>query len=219
MKCPFDRKNIFGTQYQVLSKGRWANADLYLCRHDGVDWVVKDFLQCSPLVRATWGRIMIRREYAALEKMKGMSGVPHEPFLLDHFALCYRYIEGKTLRDTPPEEIKEDYFFRLEDLVNRMHALNVVHLDIRNRKNIIVDAAGEPALLDFQNCISLRHVPRFLHNLLKDIDLSGAYKYWEKYKPESLDGIRKEKLDAMNRKRQFWPFKGYLFWMKGDRRS
>jgi RIO-like serine/threonine protein kinase len=219
MKCPFDRKDIYGTPYQVLSKGRWANADLYLYRHEGVDWVIKDFMPCSFMVRATWGRIIVRREFAALGKMQSMPDVPQDPFLLDSFALGYRFIKGKTLRDISPEVIEEDFFIRLEDLVNRMHNLNIAHLDIRNRRNIIVDAAGKPALLDFQNCVRLERVPRFLRNLLKNIDLSGVYKHWERYNPESLDGTRKEKLDALNRKRSFCPFKGYPFWMKGDRRS
>ncbi|MCU0598467.1 MAG: hypothetical protein MUE70_04310 [Desulfobacterales bacterium] len=219
MNTPFNRKDIEGFQYQTLSKGRWANADLYLFRHDGVDWVVKDFMPCSPIVRVTWGWIMVRREFAALTKLQGIPGVPQEPFMLDGFALCYRFIEGKTLGDTGSEEIKEDFFLRLEDLVNRMHGLNLAHLDIRNRRNIIVDANGEPALLDFQNCVNLENTPWFLRNLFKEIDLSGVYKNWEKYKPESLDSVRKEKLDALNRKRAFWMFKGYPSWMKGDRRS
>jgi RIO-like serine/threonine protein kinase len=219
MKNPFNRNEISGVQYQVLSKGRWANADIYLYRHEDIDWAVKDFMPCFPIVRATWGRIMVRREFTALSKLQSIPGVPQEPFLLDSVALCYRYIEGKTLRDTAPEAINENFFLQLEDLVNRMHALNMAHLDIRNRRNIIVDVVGEPALLDFQNCVNLENTPWFLRNLFKDIDLSGVYKNWEKYKPESLDSARKAKLDALNRKRSFWMFKGYPSWIKGNRRS
>jgi RIO-like serine/threonine protein kinase len=219
MKSPFIRNDISASRNKVLSKGRWANADIYLYRHEGVDWVVKDFMPCMPLVRATWGRLMVRREFAALSKLQSIPCVPQDPFMLDKFALCYRFIEGKTLGDTAPEEINEDFFLQLEDLVNRMHALNQAHLDIRNRRNIIVDASGNPALLDFQNSVNLERTPRALRNLLKDIDLSGVYKNWNKYKPDSLDSARKAKLDALNRIRSFWMFKGYPSWMKGDRRS
>jgi RIO-like serine/threonine protein kinase len=219
MKNPFHRKDIAGIQYRVLSRGRWANADIYLCRHDGIDWVIKDFMPCALIVRLTWGWLMVRREFAALKKLQGIPGVPKDPFKLDSFALGYRYIEGGTLGDTSPEAIQEDFFFKLEDIVSRMHALNLAHLDIRNRRNILVDAAGEPALLDFQNCVNLENTPWFLKNLFKEIDLSGVYKNWEKYKPGSLDSARREKLDALNRKRAFWIFKGYPSWMKGDRRS
>jgi hypothetical protein len=219
MKNPFNRKDISDAQYPVLSKGRWANADLYVCRHGGIDWVVKDFMPCSLIVRVTWGWLMVRREFAALTKLQGIPGVPQDPFMMDSFALCYRYIEGQTLGDTAPDKIQEDFFLKLEDLVRQMHALNMAHLDIRNRRNIIVDEAGEPALLDFQNAVNLENTPWFLRNLFKEIDLSGVYKNWEKYKPETLDCERKEKLDALNRKRSFWVFKGYPSWMKGDRRS
>ena len=219
MKKPFNRNDVSGCRYEVLSKGRWANADLYRYRHAGKEWVVKDFMPCHSLVRRTWGRIMVRREFNALMKLSGIPGIPEEAFLLDDYALCYRYIEGKTLRDTAPEIIKDDFFLRLEELVFRMHALNRVHLDIRNRRNILVVDTGEPALLDFQNCIDLERVPRFLHKLLKEIDFSGVYKNWNKYKPETLDSTRMAKLSALNRKRSFWLFKGYPSWMKGDRRS
>jgi len=216
---PFRRKDVFGFHNKVLSKGRWANADLLVYRHQEADWVVKDFTMCPPMIRRTWGRIMVRREFNALNILRGIPGIPKDPFVLDEYALCYRYIAGSTLGDTPPESIREDFFYHLEDLVNRMHAMNIVHLDIRNRRNIIVDETGEPALLDFQNYLNLERIPRFLHKLLKEIDLSGVYKNWGKHKPESLDDSRREKLAALNKKRLFWFFKGYPSWLKGNRRS
>jgi RIO-like serine/threonine protein kinase len=219
MNITFNRKDFSVSHCKILSKGRWANADIYLYRHEGINWVIKDFMPCSPIVRGTWGRIMVRREFIALSKLQDIPGIPQQPFMIDKFALSYRFIEGKTLGDTLPDEVHEDFFMKLEDLVDRMHELKMAHLDIRNRRNIIVDYSGKPALLDFQNSVNLERKPRVLCNLLKDIDLSGVYKNWEKYKPETLDSIRKAKLDSLNRKRSFWMFKGYPSWMKGDRRS
>ncbi len=219
MKNPFHRTDIPRIQYRVLSKGRWANADLYLCRHEGIDWVVKDFKPCSPIVRYTWGWLMVRREFEALTKLQGITGVPRAPFMLDRFALCYRYIEGKTLGDTQAKDLGDDFFPKLEALVQQIHAMHMAHLDIRNRRNILVDTSGAPALLDFQNAVNLEKAPWFLRNLFKEIDLSGVYKNWNKYKPESLDPVRRERLEALNKKRAFWIFKGYPSWMKGDRRT
>ena len=193
----------------MLGRGRWANADLYLYRQRDNVWVLKDFLPCAPMVRKTWGRFLIRREYHALSRLRGIKGVPADPFLMDAYALGYRYIPGRTLRETPSRKINGRFFFHLENLVKQMHALNMVHLDIRNRRNVLITEDGLPALLDFQSSLNLERTPRHLHNLLKDIDISGVYKLWQVKQPESLDQNRKARLAALNKKRVLWFLKGY----------
>jgi len=100
-----------------------------------------------------------------------------------------------------------------------MHQRNMVHLDIRNQRNILVTDEGLPAVLDFQSSLNLENTPRALHKLLKDIDISGVYKNWFKKKPESLDNRRRAHLDALNKKRFLWFLKGYPLGTKTDRRS
>ena len=162
-------------------------------------------------------RLMLK--LLAFVKLQGISGIPKSPFMLDEYAVCYEFISGNTLKDTPPEAISDDYFFQLEDLVKRMHERNLVHLDIRNRRNIMVTDDGKPALLDFQSCLNLEHIPNFFHNILIDIDYSGVYKNWYKVNPRLLDDKRKARLDQLNKKRSLWLFKGYPKSIKGDRRK
>lgn len=219
MVKPFTRNDLIAGRYDILSRGRWANADLYLFECNHRKWVIKDFLPCPPMVRKTWGRMIAKREYLALERLKGIKGIPVAPFLLDENAVCYEFIFGKTLKETPPELISDDYFFLLEELVEKMHGKNLVHLDIRNRRNILVTDDGKPALLDFQTSLNLKHIPRFFHKMLKDIDYSGIYKNWNRVKPQLLDCKRKARLAALNRKRSLWFFKGYPKPIKGDRRG
>jgi RIO-like serine/threonine protein kinase len=101
------------------------------------------------------------------------------------------------------------FFRRLETLVHAMHRRHIVHLDIRNRRNVLVSEKGGPGLLDFQSSLNLDHVPRRLHRFLKEIDISGVYKLWELNDPASMDAERKARLAAVNRKRGLWVFKGY----------
>lgn len=219
MVTPFTRNDLITGRYDILSRGRWANADLYLFERNQQKWIIKDFLPCPPMVRKTWGRMIAKREYLAFERLKGIKGIPDAPFLLDEYAVCYEFISGKTLKETPPESISDDYFFLLEELVEKMHAENLVHLDIRNRRNILVTDDGKPALLDFQTSLNLKRIPKFLHSLLKDIDYSGVYKNWNRVKPQLLDSKRKARLAALNKKRSLWLFKGYPKPIKGDRRE
>ena len=162
---------------------------------------------------------MVKREYQALLKLAGIPGIPKDPFLLDDYAVCYRFIPGKILRDVPSESLCDDFFYRFEHLVKTIHDRNMAHLDVRNRRNIIVDEDGEPALIDFQSSINLERAPKFLHKLFKDIDLSGVYKNWNHKKPETLDKTRKAHLDALNRMRFLWFLEGYPLGTKTDRRD
>ena len=209
MKQPFTRHDLISARYSVLRKGRWANADLYLYQENDVAWVVKDFLPCAPIVRKTWGRFLIQREFHALDRLHGITGIPQSPFILDTFALGYRYIPGRTLRDTPSELIDASFFKRLEVLVEEMHQRNMVHLDIRNRRNVLITDKGRPTLLDFQSSLNLDRMPRNLHDLLEEIDLSGVYKLWQLKSPETMDAARKERLMEFDRKRFLWVLKGY----------
>lgn len=219
MVKPFTRKDLANGAVQIISKGRWGNADLYQFAWDGAIWVVKDFLPCAPVIRKTWGRLMTQREFQALSILKGIDGIPAAPFLLDRFAVCYRFMPGATLKDTPSARIGNDFFYELEELVRMMHQRNMVHLDIRNQRNILVTEDNKPALLDFQSSLNLENTPRLLHKIMKDIDISGVYKNWDKKKPDSLDNARRAHLESLNKKRFLWFFKGYPLGTQSGRRS
>ncbi|MBC2715064.1 MAG: hypothetical protein HF978_07115 [Desulfobacteraceae bacterium] len=219
MEKPFTRKDLATGEFKIISKGRWGNADLYQFQRGQKIWVVKDFSPCPPFIRKTWGRFMVKREFQALQKLKGIKGIPAEPFLLDVYAVCYRFMPGTTLKETPSELIGDDYFFQFENIVQMMHQQNMVHLDIRNQRNILVTDDGEPALLDFQSSLNLENTPHALHKIMKDIDISGVYKNWSRKKPDSLDSGRRAHLESLNKKRFLWFLKGYPLGTKTDRRS
>ncbi|MDA3897445.1 MAG: hypothetical protein PF482_15020 [Desulfobacteraceae bacterium] len=219
MRKPFTRKDLENRAFNIIAKGRWGNADLYQFQQGQKIWVVKDFLPCPPFIRKTWGRFMAKREFMALQKLKGIAGIAAEAFLLDAYAVCYRFQPGTTLKETASDLINDDYFFQFEHLVKMMHQRNLVHLDIRNRRNILVTDKGQPALLDFQSSLNLENTPRALHKILKDIDISGVYKNWDQKKPAFLDSSRRAHLESLNKKRFLWFLKGYPLGTKTDRRS
>lgn len=216
---PFTRHDLMKNGAEKISGGRWANADLHLYNHtDGV-WVVKDFGPCSRLIRATWGAWMAARELRAIAHLQGIPGIPEDPFALDGYAFCYRFVPGTNLkyirRTNPPGAA---FFLSLEDSVQRMHARGIVHLDIRYMRNIVVSETGEPLLLDFQTCLFLDRIPRFLHQFLKNIDLSGVYKCWKRVNGKTIDAERLAFLKKMEKKRSLWIFKGYPLGTRASRR-
>lgn len=219
MAIPFTRQEFSESRPAILSRGRWANADLFRYETGKDTWIIKDFSPCSPPVKYTWGRFMAGRELRALQRLEGIKGMPEKAFCLDQFALCYMFISGTTLKEArKKQKLGPEYFLALEKLVQEMHERNIVHLDIRYMRNILVADDGSPALLDFQSSLLLDKTPRMFHRFLKDIDISGVYKCWRKVNPPSIDAQRLELLADMEKKRSLWIFKGYPLGTRSSRR-
>ncbi len=211
MECDFTLQDAYAEPKEYLRHGRWANADVFVYEHSGVDWVLKDFTRRALIFRATAARFAIWREMRAMKRLQGIDGVPENPVLLARWAIVYPFIHGRTVRDAKDagQPFTREYFEALEELVFQMHARHVVHLDMRNGRNLLVRENGLPALLDFQTCMFTDHMPGRLERLLRGVDLSGVYKYWEKLQPESLGDERRAHLERIKRLRRFWKFQGY----------
>jgi hypothetical protein len=204
---PFTREELEGSAPVLLHKGAWGMADLRLFRKEGAEWVVKDFLPCSPISRNTYGVWMVGRELAALNRLAGIPGFPQGAFRLDRFAFAYRFMPGREI-GVSSQVLTPSFFEELESLVAQMHGRGVAHLDIRAAKNILISEGGHPFILDFQSHIPLEGLPRFLRNVLTDVDRSGVYKHWERRFPGTMGKERALLLERMNRRRKFWIFKG-----------
>lgn len=170
--------------------------------------VIKDFSHSPFLVRQTLGRFLIRREWATLRRLQGVLGVPVDPVRLHSFALSYRYVPGDTLSSVQisGSPLDQTFFFALEQLVAGLHARGFVHLDLRNGKNILRTAKGQPYLLDFQAGVWLGLVPALLRRPFEAVDMSGVYKWWSRLAPGQMNAHQTQSLRTANRWRQLWRF-------------
>jgi RIO-like serine/threonine protein kinase len=195
---------------EPLSRGRWANAIIWL-EHwpDGIR-VVKDFSERIGPVRTMLGVLLVRRELMALHRCAGIVGVPCDVHRRGPYALTYRFCPGRTLREVEPEALDPAFFPALEDLVRAIHARGIVHNDLRNARNLIVGVDGRPHIIDFQSHINTRRLPSDVRRHLEAFDLSGVYKHWSRLRPDSLDASRRAALARVNRWRHWWIMRGYL---------
>ena len=208
--APFTREEFERSKTELLSRGRWGNADLHLFRSGGEAWVVKDFLHCPAGVRQTWGSFMAGRELLALRRLAGIPGFPQDAFRLDRYAIAYRFVPGIEMGRAKPELLTQGFFEQLESLVGRMHGRDIAHLDIRTGGNVLVTDEGTPLILDFQSHVNLSGVPAFLRRVLVAVDRAGVYKHWSIRAPGTLGEEREAHLRRMNGWRRFWILKGYL---------
>jgi RIO-like serine/threonine protein kinase len=194
-------------QSELHAIARWANAKVARVSIDGAPWTVKDFAPRSWFVRNVIGRFLIAREMRALRRCAGIRGLPTDAFRIDPFALAYRFVPGRTLRR---QRRTSEYFRALEAIVAAIHARRIVHLDLRNAHNILIDEHDQPHVIDFQAHASTRWLPKFVRTALERIDWSGVYKHWERLDAESMDDASRELVRGVQRWRRLWIFRGYF---------
>lgn len=195
---------------QLLRDGRAANAIVWRLQKNGITWTVKDFSKRSWFVRTFIGPFLIRRELAALSRLKNINGIAGRAFRIDRSAMAVEFLEGDSLERIAPERITVEYLRQLEDLISVMHSRGVVHLDLRGLGNVLVRPDGTPGLIDFQAAMCTNHWPKGLRRILEAMDVSGALKRWKYFHPEAMGKERLERLEAINSVRRFWIFQGYF---------
>jgi RIO-like serine/threonine protein kinase len=139
-----------------------AQAERFLSRgYQGVVWlresgadrvVVK---QAMGRGLALWLRqLMLRREFAAYERLGSIPGVPRCLGMEADCRLLLEYLEGEPFRETAAALTDRDRFFsELLRSILAVHAAGVAHADLKRRGNILISPDGSPVLLDFGSAV------------------------------------------------------------------
>lgn len=98
---------------------------------------------------------MLRREYAAYQRVPGIPGIPRCYGLDAEGSLILEYLPGEAYRESVPalREHRERFFRELRDQILALHAAGVAHADLKRRGNILISATGDPILLDFGSAV------------------------------------------------------------------
>jgi hypothetical protein len=214
----FTREDFARAERTLVSQGRWPKATVWKVRIHGEDWIFKDFSTRPFLTRNLIGATLVRREARALARLAGVPGIPPGAFVVDRFALAYRFTPGRPLATIPGREQPMEVFPALERTLQAMHARNILHLDVRNRRNVIVPDSGDVLLIDFESNLDTRGWPAGLRRALERFDLGGAYKHWANAHPETLGDARREMLERSTRWRKLWVFRGLWFYPRAVRK-
>ena len=210
MSPAFDRAAMAGAERKLLRDGRFANARVERVRIGGADWIFKDFASRAFFVRHTVGRFLLGREVRALRRLEGLPGIPSQAFRVDALSMAARFVPGRALADTPDGPFATEFLLALEALLRQVHARGLVHLDTRGGGNLLIGPDGAPGIIDFQAALSTRWMPRALRGWFEDMDLSGIYKKWQRWQPDTLGDERQALLDRLNRWRRWWLLRGYF---------
>ncbi len=169
-----------------IAKDTWHKPEVRPVEIRGVTALVKDYGRRSFLFRETWGRFMVARETVIFREIDGLPGIPRYLGRLDALAFAMERVEGRECGDVPMKSLSGEFFRRLRDTVLALHARNIFHGDLRQRRNILVGPGEQPFLIDFASGL---RVPRdtAVGRILARTDLSGVAKLKRKLAPHLID--------------------------------
>ncbi len=112
-------------------------------------------------------RVMLRREYAAYQRLQGVPGVPRCFGVEADGSLLLEFLEGEPYRETATALRDRDMFFsELLRSILAVHAAGVAHADLKRRGNILISPDGRPVLLDFGSAVLRSRRGGWLNGLL-----------------------------------------------------
>jgi len=182
---------------RMFRDGGGSRPEVALVRTAGGEAVRKDFNRCSRWFALFLGPLLARRESAALRRLRGLEGVPELVQGGGRRVVLMQHVDGKPPLVARGRREWEEFFRRLEALIAGMHRRGVAHGDLRNPNNILVDAAGNPFLVDFVTSYTLRSRRNFFSSWvfrkMSQVDRSAVVKLklWKLPDSVGAEEIRK----------------------------
>lgn len=183
---------------------------LKLIEFAGGKVVWKDYSDRGGWVKYTWGRWLINHECYILKRLTGLEGVPRLIQRLDDYGFLAEYLEGEPLNKFKPATLPWETFSRLNRLVQEIHRRGVVHLDLGQRRNILISQDAQPYFVDFASALYFRTSAsgfRQLFDLLCLIDHGALLKFKHRLFPHLVTDREKRMLKWFFFSRHFWIFK------------
>jgi hypothetical protein len=137
------------------------------------------------------GTIFADHEFAVMQRLSNLPGIPRVLARYGKTGVIYQYIEGRSLKEL--KDLPDDFFDQLLVLLRRIHARNVVYLDMNKRCNILLGADGRPHLIDFQISLYLdgqgplcEPLSAYLRRTLRQADIYHLFKHKRRLCPHLL---------------------------------
>ncbi len=190
----------------IKPEAGWVKPTVQVVENGGHRFLLKDYDACSG--RAVFARYLAHREHRILKKLQGIEGIPGGVRLINGSKLIRDFVEGTFLKEGNPDELPDAFYFDLREVVEEMHCRDVVHLDLRHMKNIVVQDGGSPCLIDFETAVDLTGlslVPA-LQELLKWVDRSALLRIKNRYFEHLMTEEDRQAIQRFYRWRRLWVF-------------
>ncbi len=206
------------TLRRVLRPGEVHKPRVVKVMRDGERYVIKDISGMHGLLRWLYGRRMLAREARALERLAGSTHVPRLVERISRDVIVMERVKGKPLHHK--KVIRWWMAQALDSLgaaIAELHSRGFVHLDLRQRQNILVTIGGHVKLIDFESSLDLSHGflrSRVIFPLLARIDRHALLKWRYRFARESLTKRERRRVKSYGRFRRFWKLKRIGRWFR-----
>lgn len=203
-----ERADLERERTEILRRGGWKPGLWAATRH-GRSLLVKDVRDSNPLFRWCMGRWMLWHEANIYERLQECAFVPRLAGWIDGDAFVVERIQAISLGKYKRPAITPEFYDRLRKCVDDLHAMGVVHLDLRSRRNVLVTSDGTPMLIDFGNALFLGRSwlsRRVLVPMIGAIDKSAVVKFRGRDFPELLSRGQAARVRAFKLWRVLWPW-------------
>jgi hypothetical protein len=176
------REALPGRILFAIKRGGLLRPDVVLAAGSGGPVVVKDWSARPRPVRATLGRLAVRREARAHRRLEGLGCVPRLLGRLDAHALVLEYRPGTRISSRRAWVFDARFAGELARAVAEIHARGVIHLDLAHRGNVGADAQGRPVVFDLGAALCVRPDRRLGRWLLRALALPDrrALRKWRR---------------------------------------
>jgi predicted Ser/Thr protein kinase len=145
----FSLKELREHTVDVFRKGQGTRPDVLLIEVAGVRAVLKDQNACDRWFAMFVGPLLVWREARALDRLKGVSGIPVLLARPDARSILIEFADAVEAKSYPHMDDWRVWFDKLEKLIQRMHEVGIAHGDLRSPGNILIDKNADPVLVDF----------------------------------------------------------------------
>ena len=126
------------------------------------------------------------------QRLRSHPAVPRLLGRIDALAFAVEHRGGVRISRRQPWTFSPEFGRQLEAAVRELHALGVVHLDLRHRSNVRAGLDGAPVLIDFASAVSFRPGGLAARLLLPLLGLADRWAVWKWRRRLSDHALRTE---------------------------
>ncbi len=161
------------------------------------DVVLKEWAPTGRLMRS-WSWLMQRREIINYRHLRGTPGIPYFVGSFSDRAFLAEYVPSRPMKRSLPKPLLHQALESLDRRLAALHDLGFVHLDLHQKRNVLVDEHGEAWIVDLGQGLHAtlgpcRWLRRMLLPLTRHIDRRALAKFRVRYAPETLEPAERDK--------------------------
>jgi RIO-like serine/threonine protein kinase len=174
--------------------------------------VVKDCSCMHPFLKRLMGQRTQKREVAVYHRLAGVSGIPSFKGVIDKDAFAVEFVAGETLSRAMGQERLGPILENLNKVISGIHERRVVHLDLKQKRNVLVLPDNGVYVVDFQSalCFPEGRLAGLIFSFLRKRDRAGLIKFKGKYAHELLSQTEKDIFRKELFLAHFWPFTAWI---------